>query len=270
MGFVKEVIRYQRLVDCTCRLNSLECRFFKRWNFSLSLFKWFKLSWLHWLWRLPLLILAGVVLLIVIFRWVPLPGSSFMLQQTVSAWLDKEVPAVRYQWVDMEQIPPEMGLAVIASEDQLFPEHWGIDRGATEAAIRAALDGESSGGGSTITQQVAKNLFLWSGRSYVRKGLEWGLAVLIETLWSKRRILEVYLNIAQFSAADYGVGAAAANLLKKPVDKISTENASALAAVLPAPGSYSVTQPSRYIRKRQKTIQRQMRQLGGVGYLADL
>lgn len=113
-------------------------------------------------------------------------------------------------------------------------------------------------------------MFLWSGRSYVRKGLEWGLAILIDALWSKRRILEVYLNIAQFSAADYGVGAAAANLLKKPVDKITTENAAALAAVLPSPATYSVTKPTRYLLKRRKAIQKQMRQLGGVDYLADL
>lgn len=170
----------------------------------------------------------------------------------------------------MEEIPPQVALAAIAAEDQLFPEHWGIDRGATERAIQAALEGESSGGGSTITQQVAKNLFLWGGRSYLRKGLEWGLAVLIETLWSKERILEVYLNIAQFSAADYGVGAASDFLFKKPVAKLSEADAALLAAVLPLPEVYSVVKPSRYIQKRQRFILRQMRQLGGVAYLERL
>lgn len=210
------------------------------------------------------------ILLIIIFRWAPLPSSSFMLQQTVASWFNKDVPAVRHHWVSMERIPPEVALAVVSSEDQLFPEHWGIDREATKTAILASLNGKSAKGGSTITQQVAKNMFLWSGRSYVRKGLEWGLAIFIDALWSKRRILEVYLNIAQFSAADYGVGAAAANLLKKPVDKITTENAAALAAVLPSPATYSVTKPTRYILKRRKAIQKQMRQLGGIDYLADL
>ncbi len=234
--------------------------------FGFKLFQ-FKLSWLHWLWRLPLLLLLLLILALLIFRVVPLPTSSFMLQQSVAAWFQEDVPTVRYQWVGMEDIPAEIRLAAIAAEDQLFPEHWGIDQGATERAIRAALEGESSGGGSTITQQVAKNLFLWGGRSYVRKGLEWGLAVLIEALWSKERILEVYLNIAQFSAADYGVGAASANLLKKPLAKLNAADGALLAAVLPLPEHYSVVKPSRYIRKRQQHILRQMRQLGGVGYL---
>lgn len=230
----------------------------------------FKLSYLHWLWRLPLLLFLLIVLLLLIFRVAPLPSSSFMLQQSMARIFDETVPQVRHQWVSMEQIPPEVALAAIAAEDQLFPEHWGIDRGATERAIQAALDGESSGGGSTITQQVAKNLFLWGGRSYLRKGLEWGLAVLIETLWSKERILEVYLNIAQFSEADYGVGAASEFLFKKPVARLSEQDAALLAAVLPLPEVYSVVKPSKYIQKRQRFILRQMRQLGGVAYLEQL
>lgn len=230
----------------------------------------FKLTYLHWLWRIPLLLVLLVILLLLIFRVVPVPSSSFMLQQSVASWFDETTPKVHHHWVSMEEIPPQVALAAIAAEDQLFPEHWGIDRGATERAIQAALEGESSGGGSTITQQVAKNLFLWGGRSYLRKGLEWGLAVLIETLWSKERILEVYLNIAQFSAADYGVGAASDFLFKKPVAKLSEADAALLAAVLPLPEVYSVVKPSRYIQKRQRFILRQMRQLGGVAYLERL
>lgn len=230
----------------------------------------FKLTYLHWLWRIPLLLFLLVVLLLLIFRVAPVPTSSFMLQQSVASWFDDSVPSVHHHWVSMEEIPPQVALAAVAAEDQLFPEHWGIDRGATERAIQAALEGESNGGGSTITQQVAKNLFLWGGRSYVRKGMEWGLAVLIETLWSKERILEVYLNIAQFSAADYGVGAASDFLFKKPVAKLSEADAALLAAVLPLPEVYSVVKPSRYIQKRQRFILRQMRQLGGVAYLERL
>lgn len=163
-----------------------------------------------------------------------------------------------------------MKLAVIAAEDQQFPHHWGIDQRATANAIRAALNGQDSGGGSTITQQVAKNLFLWSGRSYVRKGLEWGLALLIEALWSKQRILEVYLNIAQFSARSYGVGVASEEFFRKDAFKLTRGEAAALAAVLPAPTRYSVVKPSRYVRSRQRFIQRQMRQLGGVTYLQTI
>lgn len=230
----------------------------------------FKLSYLHWLWRIPLLIFLLIVLLLLIFRVAPLPTSAFMLQQSVAAAFDDSVPKVHYQWVSMDEIPPLVALAAVAAEDQLFPEHWGIDRGATERAIQAVLDGESSGGGSTITQQVAKNLFLWGGRSYLRKGMEWGLAVLIEALWSKERILEVYLNIAQFSAADYGVGAASEFLFKKPVTRLSAHDAALLAAVLPLPEVYSVVKPSKYIQKRQRFILRQMHQLGGVAYLERL
>lgn len=230
----------------------------------------FKLSYLHWLWRMPLLLFLLTVLLLLIFRVVPIPTSSFMLQQSVAAMFDDSVPKVHHKWVSMEAIPPQVALAAVAAEDQLFLEHWGIDQGATERAIQAALEGESSGGGSTITQQVAKNLFLWGGRSYVRKGMEWGLAVLIETLWSKERILEVYLNIAQFSDADYGVGAASDFLFKKPVGKLSEHDAALLAAVLPLPAVYSVVKPSRYIQKRQRFILRQMHQLGGVAYLERL
>lgn len=230
----------------------------------------FKLTYLHWLWRIPLLLVLLVILLLLIFRVAPVPTSSFMLQQSVASWFDETTPKVHYHWVSMKEIPPQVALAAIAAEDQLFPAHWGIDRGATERAIQAVLEGESSGGGSTITQQVAKNLFLWGGRSYVRKGMEWGLAVLIEALWSKERILEVYLNIAQFSAADYGVGAASDFLFKKPVAKLSEADAALLAAVLPLPEVYSVVKPSRYIQKRQRFILRQMRQLGGVAYLERL
>ncbi|HPE61828.1 MAG TPA: monofunctional biosynthetic peptidoglycan transglycosylase [Thiolinea sp.] len=226
--------------------------------------------WLHWLWRLPLLLLVLVVLLLLLWRVVPVTFSAFMLQQQVAAWFDPEHPGVNQTWVDWEDISPQLVLAVIASEDQLFPQHTGIDHKATLQAIQAALDGESGGGGSTITQQVAKNLFLWSGRSYARKGLEWGLALLIEQLWDKRRILEVYLNIAQFSARDYGVGAASQNLLNTTPERLTRRQAALLAAVLPAPSRYDAVRPSAYVRKSQARILRQMQLLGGLTYLQFL
>lgn len=202
---------------------------------------------------------------------MPVGTSAFMLQQNIAAYFNEAVQPVRQQWVDYDAISPNMVLAVIASEDQLFPLHAGIDTASTRNAIQAALRGESAGGGSTITQQVAKNMFLWSGRSYVRKGLEWGLALLLELLWDKQRILEVYLNIAQFSERDYGVGAACENLLKKKKPaKLKPEDAALLAAVLPAPAHYQVGKPSRTVQKRQRHILKQMRQLGGVAYLTFL
>ncbi|MGB0845226.1 MAG: monofunctional biosynthetic peptidoglycan transglycosylase [Thiolinea sp.] len=226
--------------------------------------------WLHWLWRIPLLLTLLIILLLLVFRFAPVTTSSFMIQQQIAARFDDNVAPVRQQWVDYEEISPHLSLAVVASEDQLFPKHHGIDIASTKQAIRAALKGRNAGGGSTITQQVAKNLFLWSGRSYVRKGLEWGLALLIEVLWDKQRILEVYLNIAQFSERNYGVAAAAQNLLRKKPKKLRRHEAALLAAVLPSPERYSVKKPSRVVKKRQRHILKQMRQLGGASYLAGL
>ena len=219
---------------------------------------------------MPLFLLACVIVVILFYRVMPVGTSSFMFQQNIAAYFNEDVPAVRQQWVDYNDISPQMALAVIAAEDQLFPEHYGIDTVSTRNAIQAAWDGRSAGGGSTITQQVAKNMFLWSGRSYVRKGLEWGLAMLIELLWDKQRILEVYLNIAQFSERDYGVGAACERLLKREPVKLRRSDAALLAAVLPSPVNYRVNKPSRTVKKRQRHILKQMRQLGGVAYLAFL
>lgn len=222
--------------------------------------------WLHWLWRIPLALFLIIILLLLIWRTQPLPTTAFIVQQNIIARFDETVPKVRYQWVERSHIPDHAKLAVIASEDQRFAVHDGIDTQATQEAIQAALDGKSKGGGSTITQQVAKNIFLWSGRSYFRKGLEWILAVMIDALWSKERILEVYLNTAQFSTADYGIGAASQNLFKKPSDKLTPRDAALLAAVLPAPSHFSVVKPTAYVQKRQRQILRQMRLLGGTAY----
>ncbi len=226
-----------------------------------------RLCWLHWLWRIPLLLLALSVVIILFWRVVPPESSAFMLRQNITAHFDETIPVVRQDWVDYEDISPQMVLAVIAAEDQRFPEHYGIDTASTRKAIQAALQGRVAGGGSTITQQVAKNLFLWSERSYVRKGLEWMLALLLELLWDKQRIIEVYLNIAQFSARDYGVGAASTHLLGKTPAQLRRQEAALLAAALPSPRTYRVNKPSRTVRNRQRHILKQMRQLGGVAYL---
>lgn len=223
----------------------------------------------RWWWRVPFYLFLVLCLCLLLFRWVPVPTSAFMLRQDVSALLGGAVPFVRHDWVGLREIPRPVQLAVIAAEDQRFAEHWGIDVQATEAAIRAEWRGRAKGGGSTITQQLAKNLFLWEERSYLRKGLEWGIAALLELFWPKERILEVYLNTVQFSKADYGVGEAARNLLRKPVSQLTAADAALLAAVLPAPRVYSVTKPSAYVRARQQRILRQMRMLG-MGHLQKL
>lgn len=221
-------------------------------------------------WQLPVAALVVTLLIIVLLRWLPVPTTAFMLSQQWSLWWNNNPAEVYYQWIDYDQISPNVALAVIASEDQLFNEHWGIDQQSTIEAIERALEGKSGGGGSTITQQVAKNLFLWSGRSYVRKGLEWGLAGLLELFWSKQRILEVYLNIAQFGETIYGVQEASTRLFKTTPKHLTTRQAALLAAVLPAPSRFKANKPSRYVSMRQRYIERQMRLLGGVNFLGRI
>jgi len=210
-----------------------------------------------------------ISLLLLIFRWIPVPTSSFMVQQNISAWLNsKNNSTVRYEWMEWKALPKTAALAVVAAEDQHFPHHYGFDF----RAIRVALfeHRKKKRGASTITQQTVKNLFLWSGRSYFRKGLEASITVLMELFWSKRRILEVYLNIAQFSQRDYGVKAANDNLIKRDLNKLSASNAALLAAVLPAPSFYNLKKPNNKLLKKQRWIRKQMRQLGGIQYLENL
>lgn len=213
---------------------------------------------------LLLLLLLAVILL---FRWVPLPTSSFMLQQSYAAWQDpRRHRDVRYWWLDWEKIPGEAALAVIAAEDQRFPDHWGLDL----HELRLAIAQRGARGASTITQQVAKNLFLWSGRSYTRKALEAGIALLLEALWPKQRILEVYLNIAQFGDGIYGLNAASRKFFYRDAHKLTASQCALLAAVLPNPVLYRVDRPSSRVRRSQRWILQQMRQLGGVSYLDRL
>ena len=175
-----------------------------------------------------------------------------------------------YRWQPYDQISLNMGLAAIAAEDQRFPLHRGFDIEAINAALRDAENGATLRGGSTITQQVAKNLFLWPGRSFVRKGIEAWLTLLIELMWSKERILQVYLNIAQFGDRTFGVEAASQQFFQISAQDLTPEEAALLAAVLPGPELYSVEAPSWEVLDRQYWILTQMNQLGGVGYLQQL
>ncbi|MEY5155087.1 monofunctional biosynthetic peptidoglycan transglycosylase, partial [Salmonella enterica subsp. enterica serovar Corvallis] len=172
--------------------------------------------------RLLLRILAALAVFwgggIALFSVVPVPFSAVMAERQISAWLSGEFGYVAHSdWVSMADISPWMGLAVIAAEDQKFPEHWGFDVPAIEKALAHNERNESRiRGASTLSQQTAKNLFLWDGRSWVRKGLEAGLTLGIETVWSKKRILTVYLNIAEFGDGIFGVEAAAQRYFHKP------------------------------------------------------
>ncbi len=191
-----------------------------------------------------------------------------MLRARIGAALARD-PSYRtqYLWVDLERISPNAALAVIASEDQRFPFHAGFDFGSIRQAVRASERGRRLRGASTISQQVARNLFLWSGRSYVRKALEAWFTVLIEACWPKERILEIYLNIAQFGRGIYGVEAASRHFFHEPATRLTVDQAALLAAVLPNPLLLRVASPSRYVLARRDWIMGQMRRLGGDAYL---
>jgi monofunctional glycosyltransferase len=221
----------------------------------------------RWLRRMLLLVamlLATPLLLVLALRWIDPPTSAFMLAHRLG---DNTEP-LQQRWVALEHIAPALQLAVIAAEDQRFPEHHGFD----VEAIRAALEEDGTGGrgASTISQQVAKNLFLWKGRSLLRKGLEAGFTGAIELAWPKRRVLEVYLNIAEFGPGIYGAEAAAQQHFGKPAARLQTAEAARLAAVLPNPRRFDASDPSPYVHQRARWIERQMRQLGGPALLERL
>ena len=211
-------------------------------------------------------VVALVFLTILLFRFVNPPTSAFMLAYQ----LGTAPEPLRQEWVPMEEISPWMPLAVVASEDQRFPFHLGVDFEAIRKAVSEYKAGEGLRGASTITQQTAKNLFLWNGRSFVRKALEAVLALGIDGLWPKERVLEVYLNIAEFGPGIYGVEAASEIYFGKPARKLSQTQAARLAAVLPNPKVLSVTAPTAYVQERVVWIQQQMNQLSGLKYLEQL
>jgi monofunctional biosynthetic peptidoglycan transglycosylase len=215
--------------------------------------------------------LAASVLLVVLLRWVNPPFTAFMADAQLSAWLNRDSSYVfRHQWAPLAQISPNLPLAVVASEDQKFPEHCGFDVEAIEKAYELNQHSHRVRGASTISQQVAKNLFLWPGRSYLRKGLEAYFTVLIETFWPKRRILEIYLNIAEFGYGTYGAEAAAQRYFHLPAARLTRSDAAVLAAVLPNPEHYSAAVPSRYVQQRRDWILGQMQALGGPEMLDEI
>jgi monofunctional biosynthetic peptidoglycan transglycosylase len=221
---------------------------------------------------IALSILLLMVLAVLALRVVPPPLTAFMLEARVAAlWHGERDYQTRYQWVSLEQISPQAAIAVIAAEDQQFPFHAGFDFKSIREAVRAhEQSGRKLRGASTISQQVAKNLFLWSGHSFVRKGLEALFTVLIENLWPKERILEMYLNIAEFGRGVYGVQAAARTFFHKDASRLSSGEAALLAVVLPNPRLYRVDAPSRYVLSQREWTLKQMENLGGAAYLSSI
>jgi monofunctional biosynthetic peptidoglycan transglycosylase len=221
-----------------------------------------------------LAILACVALsalLVLSLRWIDPPTSAFMLETSLQATSGGDrTYRTDYEWVSLEHISPHAAIAVIASEDQQFPFHAGFDLNSIRESVRASERGKRLRGASTISQQVAKNLFLWNGRSFVRKGIEAWMTVLIEVMWPKERILEVYLNIAQFGKGIFGVEAAARRFYHKPASRLTSSEAAILAAVLPNPIKMHADRPSAYVQERRDWILGQMRALGGASYLQAL
>lgn len=213
---------------------------------------------------------AGSALLVLLFRWVPPPGTALMVERKVASWFNGQPIDLQRDWQPWEQISDDLKVAVIAGEDQKFPEHWGFDFTAIQAALAHNERGGSIRGASTLSQQVAKNLFLWSGRSWLRKGLEAWFTALIEVFWSKERILEVYLNSAEWDDGVFGAQAAARHHFGVNARNLSQQQASLLAAVLPSPRKWSASHPSSYVARRASWIRQQMRQLGGSSYLSLL
>jgi monofunctional biosynthetic peptidoglycan transglycosylase len=218
------------------------------------------------------LFMAGCIVLswlaVLLLRFIPPWTSAMMLERQVGAWLHGEKDfTLHYRWVPWEKISGQVPLAVVAGEDQRFPYHHGFDFDAIQRALDAHDDGKRLRGASTISQQTAKNLFLWNGRSFVRKGLEAYFTVLIELTWPKQRILEVYVNIAEFGNGIYGVGAASPAFFRVPPARLSAAQAARLAAVLPNPRRLHADRPSAYVLRRSQWIQQQMGQLGGPGYI---
>ena len=211
--------------------------------------------------KVTLAFLALSVLSVIVLRFMAPPFSALMVERRIGSWFAEGKYSPTYKWVSLDKIAPVMSAAVIASEDQKFSDHYGFDIDAIQRAMGHNERSSRTKGASTLTQQTAKNMFLWSSRSWLRKGVEAYFTVLLETFWGKRRILETYLNIVEFGDGIYGVEAAAQYYFRKPASRLNSEEAAILAAVLPNPRRYKVKSPSPYVRDRQQWILQQMYQL---------
>ena len=219
--------------------------------------------------KIVLILIAVSFFQVVVLKWINPFTSSIMLQRQLSTFFSDQ-GKINYRWIDYRNISKQVALAVVASEDQNFPYHIGFDFEQINKALKENKKRRHLRGASTITQQVAKNLFLWEGQNFLRKGIEVYYTVLIEFFWSKKRILEMYLNIAEMGKGVFGVGAASIIYFKKLPNRLTKSEGALIAAVLPNPVRYSIKYPSNYIRSRQFWIMRQMDLLGGVSYIKDL
>jgi len=208
---------------------------------------------------------------VLVYRWLPPPATLHMFTRRAKAGKEEVAQKyINYQYVSLKDVSEHVPLALIAAEDQLFLTHKGFDLKAMGDAFKNNRNSKRKVGGSTISQQVAKNVFLWHGRSYLRKGVEAYFTVLIELLWSKARIMEVYLNVAEMGDRIFGINAAAQIYFKKDPKDLTQQQAALIAAVLPNPVKYSVKKPTRAILSKRRRIQLNMRRLGGKAKVQPL
>jgi monofunctional glycosyltransferase len=198
------------------------------------------------------------VALVLVYKWLPIPVTPLMTWRVVENLVEGKPIRLDKRWVPMSQISSRLENAVVAAEDFRFYEHGGFDWVAIEKALKSNERGRRMRGGSTISQQTAKNVFLWPSRSWVRKGFEAYFTVLIEWIWGKERIMEAYLNVVELGDGIYGVEAASQAFFKKPAAKLNSSEAALIAAVLPNPRRFLVSKPTPYTRFRQTMIQRRM------------
>lgn len=205
---------------------------------------------------------------VILFRFIPPPFTPLMLIRCVEQKIDGKPMKLNKDWVALDKISKALPLAVIASEDQNFTEHFGLDFEAIQKArdYNAKHDGKKKRGASTISQQTAKNLFLWPTRNFIRKGFEVYFTFLIEVFWSKERIMEVYLNIIEMGNGIYGAEAASRTYFNKPASKLSISESATIAAILPNPRRYSASKPSPYVLRRKNTIIKFMGMIGKVDW----
>ena len=207
---------------------------------------------------------------VIVLKYVPVWVTPLIVSRWVDTFGTDESSQVYKKWRPYDKISKEAALAVVSSEDQDFPTHWGFDFDEIQDAIKENQTRKRPRGASTISQQVAKNVFLWNGRSYIRKALEVYFTALIELIWGKKRILEVYLNIAEMGPMTFGVEAASQRYYGHSSASLSRTEAARIAAVLPNPRLFSIKNPSNYIQRRTTQISRQMRYLGGQKYIRNL
>lgn len=216
--------------------------------------KWSLKKTIHFLVKISLIFFILSIIGVYFFRFIPVPLTPLMLiKSTASIFAEKKV-GITHDWVGLDQISKSMQKAVIKAEDYRFYQHNGFDFEAIQKAIEYNKRHKKKIGASTISQQTAKNVFLWPSRSWIRKGLEAYFTILIEFLWPKERILEVYLNVIELGPGVYGVEAAAQKYFKKPAKKLNNSEASLMAAVLPNPIKFKIDKPSRYVLRRQRKI----------------